>query len=393
LSIEKDPVRYSDMIRVAILADMPVKALEAGVSGRGGGDAATWLPQLAQEFSKQADLAISWVILTKSVRKPRTSTLLGQTFYEIPKGMMTVDILTGHWFARKKLKRALDVIHPDVIHVWGSESSYPSVLKGARVPTIMSMQGILSEYNRIGSFRGNWRMRCQASYEMSWVKQATLLTSESEWGRKRVLEIDPALDVRLVEYGVNPSFYNLTWKPDREKPVILYCGGHDWRKGHDLLMAALRLPPVPSWKCWIAGGGSTREDTANLPENVEVLGNLAWKELQERMSKSWGLVLPTRADTSPNAVKEARVIGMPVITSRHGGQSGYVKHGENGIIVDPLTPEALRKGMDLLLSDYSACRRMGESRHQGDRDYFRPELTARGFMMIYRDLAGRVVSA
>lgn len=376
------------MIRVAILADMPIKALEAGVTGRGGGDAATWLPQLAQEFSKQTDLAISWVILTKSVRKPRISTLLGQTFYEIPKGMMTVDILTGHWSAREKLKRVLDVIRPDVIHVWGSESSYPSVLKGARVPTIMSMQGILSEYNRIGSFRGNWRMRCQASYEISWVKQATLLTTESEWGRERVLEIDPTLDVRLVEYGVNPSFYNLTWQPDREKPVILYCGGKDWRKGYDLLKKAIEMHPVPHWTCWIAGGGSI--ETGNKePAPIEMLGNLTWKELQERMTRAWALVLPTRADTSPNAVKEARVVGMPVITSRHGGQAGYIRDGENGILVDPLTPERLRKSIDLVLKDHSLALRMGASRHSEDRDYFQPARTASGFSTLYRELVKR----
>jgi len=374
------------MIRVAILADMPVKALEAGVTGRGGGDAATWLPQLAHEFSKQTDLAISWVILTKSVKEPRTSTLLGQTFYEIPKGMMTVDILTGHWSARKKLKRVLDVIHPDVIHVWGSESSYPSVLKGARVPTIMSMQGILSEYSRIGSFRGNWRMRCQASYETSWVKQATLLTSESEWGRERVLEINPTLDVSLVEYGVNPSFYNLTWKPDRDKPVILYCGGKDWRKGYDLLKKAIDIPPVPPWTCWIAGSGSIEVGNKESA-SMEMLGNLTWKELQERMTRAWALVLPTRADTSPNAVKEARVIGLPVITSRHGGQAGYILQGQNGVIVDPLTPEKLRQAMDTLLSDFSLTKTMGAVRHAEDRDYFRPERTAEGFTAIYRELA------
>jgi glycosyltransferase involved in cell wall biosynthesis len=375
------------MIRIAILADMPVNALEAGVTGRGGGDAATWLPQLAQEFSKQTDLAISWVILTKSVKEPRTSTLLGQTFYEIPKGMMTVDILTGHLSAREKLKRVLDVIRPDVIHVWGSESSYPSVLKGARVPTIMSMQGILSEYNRIGSFRGNWRMRCQALYETSWVKQATLLTSESEWGRERVLEINPTLDVRLVEYGVNHSFYNLTWKPDRDKPVILYCGGKDWRKGYDLLKKAIEIPPVPRWTCWVAGGGSIEAGNKE-PASMEMLGNLTWKELQERMTRAWALVLPTRADTSPNAVKEARVVGMPVITSRHGGQAGYILQGQNGVIVDPLTPRALRTAIDTFILDYKAAVAMGAALHSEDRAYFRPEHTAEAFAALYRELVG-----
>jgi glycosyltransferase involved in cell wall biosynthesis len=58
------------------------------------------------------------------------------------------------------------------------------------------------------------------------------------------------------------------------------------------------------------------------------------------------------------------------------------------MIVDPLTPEGLRRAMDTLLSDYSLSRRMGESCHAEDRDYFRPERTAEGFTAIYRELLG-----
>jgi glycosyltransferase involved in cell wall biosynthesis len=376
------------MIRVAILADMPVKALESRASGRGGGDAATWLPQLAQAFAKEVDLEIHWIVLTKQVTEVTSSNILGQKFYQIPKGAMTLDILTGHVFARRKLNRVLKTICPDVIHVWGSESSYPSVLEGASVPTVMSMQGILTEYVRIGSFRRNWRIHLQSRYERGWVRAATVVTSESKWGLDKVREMAPDVDGRLVEYGVNPSFYDLSWNPNPSHPVILYCGGTDWRKGFDLLFGALTISPAPRWTCWIAGGGSIPPGQKGmLPAGTELLGNLNWSQLQDRMSQAWALILPTRADTSPNAVKEARVTGMPVITSRHGGQSGYIRDGENGMIVDPLTPEGLRKAIDALLSDFSLTKTMGAARHAEDRDYFRPERTAEGFTVIYRELA------
>ncbi|MCX6960779.1 MAG: glycosyltransferase, partial [Verrucomicrobia bacterium] len=229
--------------------------------------------------------------------------------------------------------------------------------------------------------------RLQSRYESGWVRAATIVTSESEWGLDKVREVAPDIDGRLVEYGVNPSFYDLPWNPDPSHPVILYCGGTDWRKGFDLLFGALTLAPAPRWTCWIAGGGYIpSEQIGMLPPGTEILGNLNWSQLQERMSRAWALVLPTRADTSPNAVKEARVTGMPVITSRHGGQSGYIRDGENGMIVDPLTPEGLRKAMDALLSDYSLTKNMGAARHAEDRDYFRPERTAEGFTAIYREL-------
>jgi len=381
--------------KIAILADMPLRALQDGAAGRGGGHAATWLPQLAHALSRVGDLEIFWLTLTGDVKTTTVTDLLGQTFYKIPKIPMTVDLLTGYALARGKLLQVLGEIRPDIVHVWGSETPYPSVLAALSkrsIPTIMSMQGILTEYDKIGSFRGNWRLRLQSRYERGWVRSATVVTCESEWGLGKVRDMASGIDTHLVEYGVNPSFYDLTWNPDPNHPVVLYCGGTDWRKGHDLLVAALRIPPVPSWKCWIAGGGMISEDADRLPGNMEVLGNLNWSQLQDRMSRAWALVLPTRADTSPNAVKEARVIGMPVITSRHGGQSGYIRDGENGMIVDPLTPEELRKAMDALLSDFPLTTTMGRTRHAEDRDYFRPERTAEGFTAIYRELAKKTTS-
>jgi len=381
------------MIRVAILADMPVAALEKESLGRGGGHAATWLPQLAQAFSSERSLEIHWVILSHRVREPVLSRFLGQTFHEIPRCPMTVDVLTGYHFSRLKLISALKRIRPDLIHAWGAEGAYPSVLGFARIqgiPAILSMQGILTEYHRIGSFRNNWRMRLQASYEKGWIRQATVVTSESNWGVDQVRRIAPGIRCRMVEYGVHPSFYDVSWKPSPSVPALLYSGGVDWRKGYDLLVDALKMKPVPSWKCWMAGNGFTPKEIASLPSNVEVLGNLPWKQLQDRMVKAWGLVIPTRADSGPTAVKEARVIGLPVISSRNGGQASYIKHGDNGFILDPMNPRSLRRAMDELMSNYSTCCQMGHARHEVDRDYFKPEKTARTFASLYQELAGEV---
>ena len=83
------------------------------------------------------------------------------------------------------------------------------------------------------------------------------------------------------------------------------------------------------------------------------------------------------------------MIGIPVITSINGGQAGYIRDGENGIIVDPLTPGELRAAIEQLLSDHGFAVSMGETRHAEDMAYFRPERTAQGFANIYRELARR----
>ena len=123
-----------------------------------------------------------------------------------------------------------------------------------------------------------------------------------------------------------------------------------------------------------------------LPD-VEWMGTLRWQEMQEHLSRAWGLVIPTRADTGPTVVKEARVIGLPVIGTRHGGVRDYIRDGENGFIVDPLDPPRLAAACERLMADFDRVGEMGKARHQEDQAAFAPALTASRFAEIYRELA------
>jgi len=374
-------------IRVTILADLPVDALHGAAQGRGAGHAATWLSQLAEAFTKEKDLEIHWIVLRNDVAGDSTEQIAGQFVHVLRRRSLTVDMVTAHLFSRYKMLRKIREINPDIIHVWGSEGSYASVIGSSNVPSVMSMQGILSEYDRIGSFKDNWRMRLQALYEKKWIKMATVVTTESQWGKDKVKLIAPHADCRIVEYGVNPSFYSVPWNPEPSSPCFIYSGSLDWRKGFDLLLEAASIPPIPIWKLSIAGSGPMlgKMLKKSLPHTV-YLGNMIWSDMQDQMSRSWGLVLPTRADTSPNAVKEARVIGLPVITSVHGGQSSYIRSGKNGFIVDPLTATGIRQAMDLVANDFHRMLELGASGHEEDRDYFKPDHTAHGFSLLYREL-------
>ena len=120
--------------------------------------------------------------------------------------------------------------------------------------------------------------------------------------------------------------------------------------------------------------------------SVEVRGLLTTKQVQEEMARAWALVMPSRADTSPNVVKEARVIGMSIIVSPHGGHAEYVEHGVDGLQVDSEDPDAWFTALDSLCADFVRCKVMGRVHHQCFREHFRPKNTADQFMELYREL-------
>jgi glycosyltransferase involved in cell wall biosynthesis len=102
------------------------------------------------------------------------------------------------------------------------------------------------------------------------------------------------------------------------------------------------------------------------------------------MAKAWCLVHPTRADTSPNCVKEARVIGLPVVTTPNGGQTQYVQHGESGFIHAVGDVEGLIQGVLAAAADRETSLRMGATDQETCRQLLSPARTAERLIHIYQ---------
>lgn len=372
-------------MRIAILAEFPLSALAGGAVGRGGGQGCTWLPQLALAFQEYPDLEIHWVILDRTIRRTQVVEALGQWFHRVPAVKFSVDLALNYLPARFALGRKIRKIKPDVVHAWGTELIYPAALQDFEGPTILSMQGVLTEYQRIGGLPDDWRWRKMAASEPAFIRSATVVTSESQWGIDKVKAIYTVADCRMVEYGVHPSFFDLDWTPDPKTPYALFVGGADKRKGVDILIEALKLMPERNWEMRFAGDPAIQQlcDAAGL-QNVCCLGLLPWSEMQKQLQGAWCSILPTRGDTSPNSVKESRVIGVPVVTTKHGGQAGYIMDGINGRIVEPLDSQTLAAALADVMSSHQRAMSLGHGRHEEDRAYLHPKRTADGFAEIYR---------
>ena len=377
--------------KIAILADFPWSFFELGATGRGGGQACTWLAQLAEELASHQEFEIHWVTLDRTRwRGPvERRTWRGQTFHRLAAGKLKIDLALGYLPSRIRLNECLRGLKPDLIHCWGTERAYPVACGALGVPSILSMQGILSNLQKADLLGDGWVWWLMASREPGFVRAATVVTCESRWAIDRIREVAPGVDARQVEYGVHSGFYDIPWNPDPARPCALYVGTISCGKGIDVLFDALEAIKDRKWTLKLAGDGPLRNEleARNVP-GVEWLGTVAWDRLQRELAAASCLVHPTRADSSPNAVKEARVVGLPVITTIHGGQAGYIVNGENGLIVDPLEPEGLARALERVMSNPRLAQQMGATRHELDRAYFRPANTAKGFLELYAELLG-----
>ena len=377
-------------LKIAILADFPWSFLTQGAQGRGGGQGNPWLMQLAQELSHFTDqFEFHWVTLDRGLSRGGREYVEweGQHFYRLPRIKITFDLLTAYQISKRTLLKELKLIQPDLVHCWGSERPFPIVFNSVRVPSILSMQGIMTAYKEIGAIPPGFQWSLITAFEPSFVRNADIVTCESDWGIRQVRKIRKDVRTFKVEYGVNESFYGIQWEPDDANPYALFVGSVDSRKGVPELVEAMRLIKARghAWKLRICGHGELSSDLeAASPDNIEWLGLQKWKPLQRQLAGARCLVLPTKADTSPNVVKEARVIGLPVVTTKHGGQAEYVLDRVNGLIADPLSPETLADALEEMMADADFAKKLGAARHEEDRAYFRARRMAEGFAEVYR---------
>ena len=373
------------MKKIAILAAFPLQSLKSfGEEFGPKGHYATWLPQIAEAWDGQTEAEIHWVVMSELVQERRDLCEWGQMFHVLATSQ-SGRATTLFRADRKKIHEVLNEIQPDLVHGWGTEDVYglAAVLSGR--PNIVSMQGILSYYalkNRMPA-----RSYLQAILELFILWRADKVTTESEWGRNVVLRRNPFAKVEIVEYGVQQLFFQTKWQPEEKTPFALFVGGISPRKGIQDLVEAFRDQKLLGKELVVIGGGDG-EWSENLrksaPPNIRWLGRKTAEETAQCVRKAWCLVLPTRADTSPNVVKEARVVGLPVITTRHGGQASYVRDGEDGYFVECGDVNGLVGKMETVLGSFSKAKEMGDHGKKTFRELFIAKRTGDGFMKMYR---------
>jgi glycosyltransferase involved in cell wall biosynthesis len=126
----------------------------------------------------------------------------------------------------------------------------------------------------------------------------------------------------------------------------------------------------------LAGGAKhVRFHGAYAPEDVPTL--LAQVDV---------LVVPSIwYENSPLTLHEARLAGVPVVASAHGGLLELVEHEVDGLLFQPGSPAALRSALERLAGDRALLERLRSSSRDVEdiRDH------ARGLERVYAELRPR----
>lgn len=371
---------------LAILGDFPAVWVDESLSRQGWHHAPAWLGHIRDFLAESEEFETHWIVFSPSVRRSgyRKYERWNQTFHILPRYSLNWDQRTHYVYARLVAGRILNKIKPDIIHSWGTEAEYAVAAMGQKCVKILSMQGVIFAYIQ-RSKMGPHFLR-QEKYEIAAFKEFDVITSESVWGCDRVREIVPEKPILRWEYAPDSSCFSQTWCP-AEAPNCVLAGTDIPTKNVEAAIKAFSSPELSHVTMYMAGIEPANHP--GLPPNIKALGGIPRAELLEYMRRAWCFVHPSLADTSPNVVKEARVIGLPIVVSEETGGTQYVVHGESGYIFNPHDVVALREGVCAVVKNRETALQMGRCRHEECRAALSPETMRQRMFEIYRMAASQ----
>ncbi len=311
-----------------------------------------------------------------------------------------------------KLMKIVEDFKPDVIQIFGIETSFPSIQKLTNIPVIIYLQGILNPIsnaffppginNRSFLFskisKQEWLLnngfrflnnltKLKSKRELLHFEDVKYLIGRTKWDYKVSSLFAPNAKYFVLNEMLRTEFYESNkWnKKYRDKYIIYSTISNVTYKGLDVILkTALLLKQFANLKFeWHIAGITSNSTVVQFFEslynidsdkvNISYKGVLNVSELITGLLDSDVFVHPTYIDNSANSVCEAQMLGVPVIASNVGGISSLINHNSTGLLVptnDPFMLASIIKDdhISFFLKDFSlAAQKEANERHNREK--------------------------
>jgi glycosyltransferase involved in cell wall biosynthesis len=311
---------------------------------------ATWQQVLLAEMEKDPRVKLHIIVLRKQFAADLHFERNGVSFHLLKtRNGLRAPSLYWHdtWLIRRQLKQ----IKPDLVHAWGTEHGAGLVATRLGYPHLVSIQGLFTFFKE--HVRLDWHGKLAQLLEVPTVRRAQALSAESVSTVEFLRRMNPRRQPFHIEHPPLTDFYKVIRQPEGAKPVLLVVGSWDFRKGSDLLlqaMAQLRRQFEFTLVCVTHPQAAfhreiTRGVALEFIRQIEFKSNLTTEQMMAEFGRATLLLMASRADTGPVAVKEAVVAGLPVVATEVGGVPEYIVPFKNGLFCRPGRAEEFQRAV------------------------------------------------
>lgn len=298
----------------------------------------------------------------------------------------------------KQVETILNTIHPDIVHIWGTESNWSSLyLHGyIKYPCFIDMQGILSSYyyfyrdclplkeklkvifnsREFLNFRNSF-LYALLEFKKGGIREKRALRKfkhisvQSEFTKSEIQRINPNAKLYKTNIILRDEFYKSSqWKfKNNSVPVIFTCASHVQipYKGLYILVKAMGIlkHKYPTILLKIAGEAPDWNKPKNgyidllrrlindneLWNNIVFLGKQTSIQLVENLQQCNVCVVPSFVETYCLAAAEALMVGTPCVISNAAALPELALDEKEALFYSPMDYNSLSTKIERLIEE------------------------------------------
>lgn len=328
---------------------------------------APWIYKLVEIFEVHNDVEVHIVAPHRDIISEKTFSKSNIIFHFFPFMFPLIPKrifhffhhITEFYFIKRTVKRIINDIKPDLIHLFGTENAYytSSVFQFRNIyPVFITVQGFITNMATI-SYLGVKRKKI----EKELIQQFNLFGIRNNEMKDFILSINPG--ARLFYHELSPNIPKLKITETTKKLYdIIFFARISRDKGvEDLIEAASHIVvEKKDMKVVIIGTASPgyikflKRKVSNLgiDDNVIFIGHLKnIEDVHRFVIQSRVTVLPTYADAIPGTIIESMFLGVPCVSYSVGGIATLNEHEEVIKLVNKGNIQGLVKEILTLLSE------------------------------------------
>lgn len=271
----------------------------------------------------------------------------------------------------RKLRNIWKTERPDLVVVFIGKNNIMTLLTswGLHIPVVVSVRAEPHEEypNRWMQYMAHHLFRRAAGVVVQTTECKRFFPEKIQ--EKTVILLNP----------INASFFGVTYEGEREHTIVT-VGRMDENKNQQLLIRAFAriADQYPEYQLILYGKGEKEEALRELVKELRLEDRVEFPgvidNVPEKIKKAGVFVLPSYTEGMPNALIEAMIIGLPVISTDCpcGGSADLIDHGINGLLTPVGDAEKMAENLQIMLNDLQNASEMGK-RARKTADIYREE--------------------
>ena len=298
----------------------------------------TWITHLIEEFKELTEIELHIISPIRWLKNDFCFKLEGINYHFIKTGIPFIsrhwpaffkfDYFTNFYFNKKKIKKIVNSIKPDIINLHGAENPIysSSIFNLKSYPILITIQGFISLDLEAKDFQSHKRIKIEEKI----LKEFNHFGIRAKFMSEYISSFNPEARFYWFKYPFK-SLISSSEKIEKETYDCVFFARITKDKGIEDLIKAISLvrEEIPDILLKIIGGGYNISyknflldeiKKRNLNSNITFLGFIPTQEDVHRIVAGAKItVLPTYNDVLPGTIIESLRMGIPVVAYSANG--------------------------------------------------------------------------